>query len=93
MLSVVLLECTLAGMATCTLSHITESAGGRGVIAALTASTAFPQLLVRVGMTPVLQDPPVMTPRLPIAKVMTWRVEPRHGAEHLHRPAGAARGD
>jgi hypothetical protein len=73
MLSTVLLDCTLAGMATCTLSHITESAAGRGVIGALTGSTAFPQLLIRVGMTPALEDRPVMTPRRPLDEVLTWR--------------------
>lgn len=75
MLSSVLLECTLAGLATCTLSHITESEGGRRVIAALTDSTAFPQLLIRVGTTPALEDAPVMTPRRRMADVLTWRVE------------------
>jgi hypothetical protein len=80
MLSAALLECTLAGMATCTLSHIIASAGGRGVVAALTASTAFPQLLVRVGRTPVMEEAPVMTPRRRIGDVLTWRVEAkRHG--------------
>jgi hypothetical protein len=73
MLSSVLLECTLAGMATCTLSHITESAAGRSVIGALTGSTAFPQLLIRVGMTPALESLPVMTPRRPLDEVLTWR--------------------
>jgi hypothetical protein len=75
MLSSVLLECTLAGLATCTLSHITESAGGRRVITALTDSTAFPQLLIRVGTTPVLEGVPVMTPRRRMADVLTWRRE------------------
>jgi hypothetical protein len=88
MLSAVLLECTLAGMATCTVSNITESARGRGVIAALTASKAFPQLLVRVGVTPVFEDAPVMTPRRRIADVLTWRAETKHHTGHLRRPPG-----
>lgn len=85
MLSATLLECTLAGMATCTLSHITESADGRGVIAALTASRAFPQLLIRVGRTPSMEAAPAMTPRRRIADVLTWRVEGRAPDGHLHR--------
>jgi hypothetical protein len=86
MLSAALLECTLAGLATCTLSHITESAGGRRVIAALIDSTAFPQLLIRVGMTPALENLPVMTPRRWFADVLTWRPDPEH---HTRLPQGA----
>jgi nitroreductase len=73
MLSAVLLECTLAGMATCTLSHITESPAGRDVIGALTDSKAFSQLLIRVGRAPMLEGSPVMTPRRPLGEVLTWR--------------------
>jgi hypothetical protein len=76
MLSAVLLDCTLAGLATCTLSHITETAAGRGVIGALIGSTATPQLLIRVGMTPMREDTPLMTLRLPVDEVLT--VNPRH---------------
>jgi hypothetical protein len=85
-LSTVLVQCTLAGLATCTLSHITESAGGRRVIGALTGSAAIPQLLIRVGMTPVLEAPPLMTPRRRIADVLTWRVEPEHDLGLPQRP-------
>jgi hypothetical protein len=48
-LSTVLLECTRAGLATCTLTHITELAESRAVIQDLTGSRAFPQVLIRVG--------------------------------------------
>jgi hypothetical protein len=90
MLSAALLECTLAGMATCTLSHIIESAGGRGVVAALTASTSFPQLLVRVGRTPVMEEAPLMAPRRRIGDVLTWRVEDKRRGrlDRQLRPAG-----
>jgi hypothetical protein len=90
MLSTVLLECTLAGLATCTLSHITESVAGRGVIGALTGSTAFPQLLIRVGMTPALEGLPVMTPRRPIADVLAWRLNPEHDPGRPQVPFGPA---
>ena len=46
-LSTVLLECTMVGLATCTLTHITELAKSRVVIQELTGSRAFPQLLMR----------------------------------------------
>jgi hypothetical protein len=48
-LSAVLLECAMAGMATCTLSHMTEMAQSRNIIAQLTGTTGQPQLLIRVG--------------------------------------------
>lgn len=48
-LSAVLLECTLAGMASCTLTHLTELPQSRDVIAGLTGTAGQPQLLIRVG--------------------------------------------
>jgi hypothetical protein len=73
-LSTVLLECTLAGMATCTLSHITEFSPGRGVIAALIGTSAFPQLLIRVGEAPAIEQVPPATGRRPLKDVLTWHV-------------------
>ncbi len=48
-LSAVLLECTVAGMATCTLTHMTEMALSRETITQLTGTAGTPQLLIRVG--------------------------------------------
>src|SRR5262249_35052045 len=48
-LSAVLLECTMAGMATCTLTHMTEMAVSRDTIAQITGTAGQPQLLIRVG--------------------------------------------
>jgi hypothetical protein len=69
-LSAVLLECTLAGMATCTLTHLTELPSSRSLVGALTGRTAVPQLLIRVGEAPALDDVPAMTPRRPLRDVL-----------------------
>ncbi|MGO9155722.1 Acg family FMN-binding oxidoreductase [Mycobacterium sp.] len=71
-LSAVLLECTLAGMATCTLTHITELESSRNLIATLTGRAAMPQLLIRVGENPDLGEVPPMTPRRPLRDVLTF---------------------
>ena len=51
-LSTVLLECTVAGLATCTLTHMTEVAPSRDIIRQITGQEGLPQLLIRVGRTP-----------------------------------------
>lgn len=71
-LSAVLLECTLAGLATCALSHITELRPSRNLIGTLIGRTAVPQLLIRVGAAPVLGQLPPMTPRRPLRDVLTF---------------------
>ena len=71
-LSAVLLECTLAGFATCTLTHLTELWSSRNLIATLTGRAAMPQLLIRVGEAPVLGEIPPMTPRRPLPEVLTF---------------------
>ena len=48
-LSAVLLECTLAGMATCTLTHLTELWSSRNLIGTLTGRAAMQQVVIRVG--------------------------------------------
>jgi len=72
-LSTVLLECTMAGLATCTLTHITEFAESRAVIQNLTGSRAFPQVLIRVGTAPALEETPAPTPRRPLSEIMHIR--------------------
>jgi hypothetical protein len=71
-LSAVLLDCTLAGMATCTLTHLTELQSSRNLIGTLTGRAAMPQLLIRVGEAHVLGDHPPMTPRRPLRDVLTF---------------------
>ncbi len=76
-LSAVLLECTLAGMATCTLTHLTELWSSRNLIGTLTGRAAMPQLLIRVGEAPVLGEVPPMTPRRPLRDVLAFHPDPR----------------
>ncbi len=81
-LSAVLLECTSAGMATCTLSHLTELQSSRHLVGALTgrkAATgrgAMPQLVIRVGEAHPLGELPPMTPRRPLRDVLTFAGRP-----------------
>lgn len=70
MLSAVLLEATLAGLATCTLSHITELWASRDIVSALIGQSTTPQVLIRVGLAPAHEDPPPATPRRPIDEVL-----------------------
>jgi hypothetical protein len=72
-LSTVLLECTIAGIATCTLTDLTEITPSRNVIRQLTRQRGLPQLLIRVGTTPAAgeqQLPP--TPRRPVTEVLQF---------------------
>jgi hypothetical protein len=71
-LSAVLLECTLAGMATCTLSHLTELQASRHLIGNLTGRGAMPQLVIRVGEARVLGELPPITPRRPLPDVLRF---------------------
>jgi nitroreductase len=73
-LSALLLECTVAGLATCTLTHMTELAPSREILRELTGQHGLPQLLVRVGETPVQAGAaPAATPRRPLNDVLEVR--------------------
>ncbi|MGE0217016.1 Acg family FMN-binding oxidoreductase [Mycolicibacterium sp.] len=72
-LSALLLDATIAGMATCPLTHITEVPAGRDVVASLIDASTLPQVLVRVGVAPALEPAPPPTPRRPIADVLQIR--------------------
>ena len=52
-LSTILLECTMAGFATCPVTHLTELSVSRELLAAVTDHTDLPQILIRVGVVPV----------------------------------------
>jgi nitroreductase len=69
-LSQVLLECTMAGLATCPLTHITEVEESREIIADLIGRKAMPQVLIRVGMAPDIENVPPPTPRRPLSEVL-----------------------
>ena len=68
-LSAVLLECAMAGLATCTLTHITEVRTTRDLVATLMGSDSHPQVLIRVGMAPAMENLPPVTPRRPLSDV------------------------
>ena len=72
-LSAVLLECTLAGLATCTLTHLIELSSSRRIVGLLTGREAMPQLLIRVGEAPVIDEVPPMTPRRPLHEILNFR--------------------
>ncbi|MBX9640876.1 MAG: NAD(P)H nitroreductase [Mycobacteriaceae bacterium] len=69
-LSAVLLECTVAGLATCPITHVTELEPGRAILRELTEGrAAVPQVLIRVGISP--SGPiPAATPRRPLGEVL-----------------------
>jgi nitroreductase len=72
-LSAVLLECTMAGLATNTVTHITEVQAGRDIVRELLSDTALvPQVLIRVGAEPG-GEPPEPTPRRPLQDVLHMR--------------------
>ena len=73
MLSAVLLEATMAGLATCTLTHITELRASRDIVATLIGQATTPQALIRVGLAPKIEDLPPKTPRRPIDEVFQVR--------------------
>lgn len=72
-LSDVLLEATLAGLATCTLTHMTELKASRDVVRALTGADDDPQLLIRIGSVPSIAQSPPATPRRPLADALEFR--------------------
>jgi nitroreductase len=69
-LSTVLLECTAAGLATCTVSHVTELPAARAVVAELIGRSGVPQVLVRVGRAAGLTAPPTPTPRRGLSDIL-----------------------
>jgi nitroreductase len=72
-LSAVLLECTMAGMATCTLTHMTEMTESRNIVAQITGTVGQPQLLIRVGRSPAHEQHVEPTPRRPLTEVLEIR--------------------
>jgi hypothetical protein len=72
-LSTVLLDCTAAGLATCTMTHITEMDASRDIIRRLTGRKGMPQVLIRVGIAPSIEDIPAPTPRRSLREVLEFR--------------------
>ncbi|BBX22428.1 putative NAD(P)H nitroreductase acg [Mycolicibacter terrae] len=69
-LSAVLLECTMAGLATCPLTHLTEVQVAREIVETLVGGDAVPQVLIRIGHAPATDEPPPRTPRRPLDDVL-----------------------
>jgi hypothetical protein len=72
-LSTVLLECTMAGMATCTLTHLIELRDSRDIVRTLIGGRGEPQVLIRVGIAPPMEDLPAATPRRLLDDVLEIR--------------------
>ncbi|OBJ05596.1 NAD(P)H nitroreductase [Mycobacterium alsense] len=72
-LSAILLECTLAGLATCPVTHVTELESSRDVIRDLLARpAAVPQVVIRVGVEPEGELEHKPTPRRPLSDVLEF---------------------
>ena len=69
-LSRVLLECTVAGFATCTLTHMIELHASREDVRRLTGSRAEPQVLIRVGRAAEATTAAPLTQRRPTSEVL-----------------------
>jgi hypothetical protein len=72
-LSTVLLECTMAGMATCTLTHLIEVDESRDIVRSLINKRGEPQVLIRAGLAPPMEGLPPPTPRRPLDDVLQIR--------------------
>lgn len=72
-LSTVLLECTVAGMATCTLTHLTEMDESREIVRSLIGQRGQPQALIRAGIASPTEHLPTPTPRRPLGEVLQIR--------------------
>jgi nitroreductase len=72
-LSRVLLECTAAGFATCTLTHMIEIHASREAVRRLVGRHAEPQVLIRVGRAGDGREASDRTPRRPVDEVLEVR--------------------
>jgi nitroreductase len=72
-LSTVLLDATMAGLATCPMTHITEMEAGRDIIREITGRKTMPQVLIRVGTAPSIEEIPAPTPRRSLREVLEIR--------------------
>lgn len=72
-LSAVLLECTMAGFATCPLTHLTEIPESRVIVRKLLTGTDIPQVIVRIGIAPAPAEDQILTARRPLAEILEFR--------------------
>jgi len=69
-LSRVLLECTAAGFATCTLTHMIEVHDSREMLRHITGRQSEPQVLVRIGRAPENSPVAARTPRRAVDDIL-----------------------
>jgi nitroreductase len=69
-LSTVLLECTMAFLATCTLTHLIEVDESREIVRGLLDDGRRPQVLVRAGIASPMEAVAPPTPRRPASDVL-----------------------
>lgn len=69
-LSAALLSATMAGLASCTLTHLTEVRASCEVVTALTGRE-LPLMLIRIGTAPTQEGLSAPTPRRPLVEVLT----------------------
>lgn len=72
-LSTVLLECTSAFLATCTVTHLIEVDESRDIVRSLLDRRGEPQVLIRAGIAPPMEEIPEPTPRRPLGEVLEIR--------------------
>ncbi|MGB3335409.1 MAG: NAD(P)H nitroreductase [Mycobacterium sp.] len=70
-LSVLLLECTIAGLATCPLTHLTELQVTRDIVETVLGRNTVPQILIRIGEAPATAEPLSRTRRRPLTDVLS----------------------
>lgn len=71
-LSAILLDCTVAGLSTCTLTHMTELAPSREKVRTLIGQHGTPQLLIRIGK-PTDNTVPAASARRALDEVLEFR--------------------
>ena len=69
-LSAALLDCTVAGLATCPITHVTEVTVARELLQSYMNHDAIPQVLIRVGVVPAAEKTPPPTPRRKLSEVL-----------------------
>ncbi|MBL3735616.1 Acg family FMN-binding oxidoreductase [Mycobacteroides abscessus] len=70
-LSALLVEATVAGLSTCTLTHVIELVASRQIVGGL-VEREYPQAVVRIGSAPPLDPVPAPTPRRPLSAVLQF---------------------
>ncbi len=72
-LSALLLEATASGLATCSLTHLTEMPQSREILRNLIGGIGLPQIVIRVGTAPHGESGD-RTPRRPLADVFSAQI-------------------